>query len=202
MVVPMVARRRAGVDMGHMSRRVSGQALGLVAAGFLFTATLGACTSGETPTSPPSAPSSTAVAPTTTAAPIASAVSDDEAAMGALTLYVKEFNDALQSRSTVALRLTHTEGCIPCSAESDKIDALKMTGRTIEGGKLTVDSLAIVQRINDGQLMIEGTLVQSAAMIRDASGRVVDSFDLAGPKKAFFLVRLVGGLWKVSGLSA
>ena len=186
--------------MSRGQRFVSRAAVASV--GLVVAASLGACTDGGSPTPPTSAAVSTPVAPTTTAAPTTSAMTDDEAAISAVSSYVKAFNEALQSRSSIALRETHTDGCIPCSAESDKIDALQKAARTIEGGQISLDKPTIVQRINANQFMVEGSLVQTAAKIRDAGGRVVDSFDSAGPKKAYFLVRKDGGLWKVSGLSA
>lgn len=170
--------------------------------GLVVAVGLGACTSGESPTPPTTVPVATSVAPTTAISPTTKAMTDDEAAVSAVSSYVKAFNEALQSRSSIALRETHTEGCIPCSAESDKIDALQKAGRTIEGGRISLDKPTIVQRINANQFIVEGSLVQTAAKIRDAGGRVVDSFDSVGPKKAYFLVRKDGGLWKVSGLSA
>ena len=199
-VVPMVARRRAGDDMGHMSRLVRGQALGLVAAGLLFTAGLGGCTSGETPTSPSSAPSSTAVAPTTTAIPTTSAMTDDEAAMEAVRRFYREFDAALKSRNTDLLRASFVAACRICREDAATIDAARSSGRTFEGGGSVLTSLAVTGAPDASRRLVRAQLTSSEIRAKDVSGKVVETSP-GGQQERDYSVIKVGEKWLVESIA-
>ena len=198
-VVPMVARRRAGDDMGHMSRLVRGQALGLVAAGFLFTAALGGCTSGETPTSPPSAPSSTAVAPTTAAIPTTSAVSDDEAVISATGRYLDSVNAAMRDRSSDRFVDTFWPGCVVCEQDASRIDGLAKKGHLASGGELAMASPRIESRDGVDKVIVIASVSTGALTITDSSGKTTDKYVASSGLKRFLMVKR-GGVWKVGGI--
>jgi len=167
---------------------------------------MSACTPGAaappTVTATSATPISTGSLSSTSAGPTTTAMSDDEAAIAAVKRYFVEFNQALRSRTTAALRASHTDSCIPCAAESDNIDALSAAGRSVTGGEIDFKNIVIQQRISPTQLMFSGDMIQSPATVRDQSGKTVESFPSIGPKKAYVTVRLQGNAWKVSGLSA
>ena len=198
-VVPIVARRRAGVDMGHMSRRVRGQALGLVAAGFLSTATLGACTSGETPTSPPSAPSSIAVAPTTTVIPTTSAMTDEEAAIAAAKNYYEEFNRALVTLDSTVLRALSAEDCRVCDEDREKMAGYKASGRKMVGGQASFTDVSVETRSSPSDLIVKGRLEVQPLSVVDATGKTVDSYPRATFVQRLWMIRK-GDAWRVQAV--
>ena len=185
--------------MGHMSRRVRGQALGLVAAGFLFTAALGGCTSGETPTSPPSAPSSTAVAPTTTVIPTTSAMTDEEAAIAAARNYYEEFNRALVTLDTHEFRAVVQPGCLVCEEDASKIESLRASGRKIVGGHTSLANPQIESRTSPSEVVVVANLGVAAMQVLDASGKIVASSTAKDVQMRLWL-RKEGARWLVQAV--
>lgn len=101
----------------------------------------------------------------------------------------------------MALRQTHTDTCIPCVAQSDKLDAVVSAGRTLSGGQIQITDPSILERVGPTMVSVGVELRQAEATIRDHAGKVVETYPAVGPIRAYLLVRIDQGKWKVSGVS-
>jgi hypothetical protein len=141
---------------------------------------------GSAATSPPSP------APTTAAPPTQSSTraSEEAAAIAVVRAYVDEYNKALQSGSTTALRATFKETCAKCLGNATIVDEVFKKRQRIHGLKYTLDSLLVTFH-DDRLIFVEGQLSQAGGQVLSASGAVVHNVT---PTPAFrFLWRIQPG---------
>ncbi len=161
---------------------------------------------------PPAAPPTTSVPPgttaptttapaatttTTTTSPPTPTPSDTDAAMAAAQRYFAAFNDAIGTTRTTEFRKTFIRGCVICGQDADKLDEDARERRTIEGGRLSfVD--ARVEFVQPPNIGLIGRVVMTKMVVRDATGKVVESYEpTTNPKRV--LVRNLDGQWLVEG---
>ena len=166
----------------------------------LGAAGVGGCTTGGDPSPPPSPQPSTSVVSTTSPAPpTTSAMSDDALAVTGARQYYDEFNKALKTLDTKALRLTFN-GCRICGEDADRIDQAKAAGWKFEQAAFDLKDVRVTSRPDPTHILVRGQLVSPALVVRNASGGVVHSSTGASGYKDFVMVRS-GEAWLVQALS-
>ena len=180
--------------------------LGTYAAGMALVAALataGCAQNGGTGTATsstvPSASPTTSVAVTTsTSAPVPTTTSEADLAKAAAQRYVEAMNAALVARSTAEFRKTFVPGCIVCGNDADKMDTDFKSGRIVNGGRITYEKVEVESSERDG-VVLKGTMTVSPVTVRDATGKVVESYPQFSNDRRM-IVRRVEGVWLVSGI--
>jgi len=113
----------------------------------VLVALVGACT----PTNPPVADSTYPSTSSPSVAPSASATIStpsntstagaDELAIQAAQRYLLELNNAFKSGRTDQFRTTFIPACIICTQDAERIDSWTLSGRRLDGGELSYDSI-------------------------------------------------------------
>jgi len=149
-------------------------------------------------TVPSANPTTSTVATTSTSAPVPTTTSEADLAKAAAQRYVEAFNRALQSRDTTELRKNFVPGCIVCTQDADQIDGYLKSGRKVEGGLLSFTDVQ-VESVQGDAIILKGRMALTAVVIRDASGKVVESHpEFINPRRT--LIRHVNGTWLLEGV--
>lgn len=175
--------------------RASVVLVGVVSAALLVAG----CTGGGNPGPPTTATPPATVGTWTTPPPDRSTTSDEASAVAAARRYYAEFNQALKTLDTEALRLTFT-GCRICSEDADRIDQAKAAGWKFEQAVFDLKDVRVTSRPDPTHIVVRGMLASPPLVVRNASGAVVHSSTGASGYKDFVMVRS-GEVWLVQALS-
>ena len=86
--------------------------------------------------------------------------------------YATEWNKALVSRDSTALRALFLESCEACVREAADIDNLRQGNQHVVGGTLTLTSLTALRGAESG-IGVTGVSTRAAVTIVDRGGKVV-----------------------------
>jgi hypothetical protein len=129
--------------------------------------------SDPSPADPASAHPGTAPPSTSAATP---SQDPGQAAIAAVQRMFDAYNAMLKSGSSKAYRATFTKDCVDCASSAESIDAIFGSGKSINGGAISISHLRVVGVYADLKLVsVQGTVRQAASTIRK-NGRVVDHF--------------------------
>ena len=180
-----------------MERRRMRWATVWLVAGVVVTA---GCTTGGGTTTPTTTPVTTSSSPTSSsAAPTTTTMSDDEAATEAVRKHYQLFNAALMSLDTAQLRKSFSATCTSCDSDAKVIEQVKAKGGRIETSGIQLSSVTIVDR-QGSRLLIQAQVAGSPIVIRDASGKVIDS-STGGTGVKNILTSKASGVWLVEAIT-
>ena len=167
----------------------------------LVTVVVAGCIAGGSAAPSTSAqPSTSAIVTTAAASLTTSAMSEDEAAMGALRAYVDAMNGAMRTLDPCEMRKLAGPGCAVCEADAAKLTRDRSAGRRYEGGLRTLSEVQIVQRKDPHHYLLTARITTEAIVIRDATGRVVEEFKAASGPKTFVMAK-INDVWRLDAVA-
>lgn len=155
-----------------------------------------------TPTGPLATSSPTTSVPTPTA-PTTQDPNSDAALIAAVLAYIEASEKAAVSLKTDELSKTFAKGCILCEKDVTRVRNWAESGYTRVGGAAKWSKPTISTR----SARLSTTLVRvmastKAGVLKDATGKTVETFPTVPPKPVYFAVRTIKGHALVTGITS